>query len=59
MTIVILAAMFRRHTREPFPTRNIIALSVIVLIVLIFILNQLKKAEKAAETSQPILIEQE
>lgn len=50
--------MFRRQTREPFPIRNIIALSVVVLIVLLFVLQQLKKAENAEPAQQPILIEQ-
>lgn len=49
--------MFRRHTREPFPLRNIIALSAIVLLVLLFMLQQLKKAEKEA-AHPPVLIEQ-
>ena len=53
--------MFRRQTREPFPIRNIIALSLIVLIVLLFVLQQLKKAEAPASpaaTEQPIAPEE-
>jgi uncharacterized membrane protein affecting hemolysin expression len=51
--------MFRRHTREPFPVRNIIVLSFVMLIVLAFILYQLKKSEEAAPANQPLLIEQD
>lgn len=50
--------MFRRQTREPFPIRNIIAFSVIVLIVLLFVLQEMKKAETPAPANQPLLIEQ-
>lgn len=50
--------MFRRHTREPFPLRNIVALSAIVLIVLLFILQQLKKTDTVRQDdAPPILIE--
>ncbi|MBK6933449.1 MAG: hypothetical protein IPH12_22305 [Saprospirales bacterium] len=48
--------MFRRQTRDPFPVRNIIALSVIVLLVLLYVLRQLKKAEQAGQ--EPIRMEQ-
>jgi len=51
--------MFRRHTREPFPLRNIVALSAVVLIVLLFLVQQLKKAGATHQddAQQPILIE--
>ncbi len=39
--------MFRRHTREPFPIRNIVLLSVVVLLILLYVLYQLKQAEEA------------
>lgn len=45
--------MFRRHTREPFPIRNIVLLSVVVLLILLYVLYQLKKAEEAP----PLIIE--
>ena len=47
--------MFRRQSRDPFPVRNIAALSVIVLLVLVFVLQQMNKAEQAAATA--LLIE--
>ncbi|MBL7798202.1 MAG: hypothetical protein JNJ90_17040 [Saprospiraceae bacterium] len=47
--------MFRRQVRDPFPVRNIIALSLVVLLVLLFFLRQLKQAEQAP--AQPLLIE--
>ncbi|MBK8968237.1 MAG: hypothetical protein H6574_16775 [Lewinellaceae bacterium] len=50
--------MFRRHTREPFPVRNIIVLSIVMLVVLAFILHQLKKAEQEPPANQPLIIEQ-
>ncbi|MBK9336600.1 MAG: hypothetical protein IPM98_08395 [Lewinellaceae bacterium] len=50
--------MFRRQARDPFPVRNIIAMAAIALIVLLFLFQQLKKAETAQqETSPPIRIE--
>jgi len=47
--------MFRRHTREPFPVRNIVLLSAVVLLILLYLLYQLKKTETAP--SPPIIIE--
>jgi len=47
--------MFRRQSRDPFPVRNIAALSFIVLLVLLFFLQQLKKAEQAPKPA--LLIE--
>ncbi len=49
--------MFERRSRQPFPVRNIIALSLVVLLVLLFLLYQLKKAERE-QGNQPLLIEQ-
>ncbi|MCS6930027.1 MAG: hypothetical protein NZM43_11125 [Saprospiraceae bacterium] len=43
--------MFRRHTREPFPIRNIVLLSVVVLLILLYMLYQLKKAERASSST--------
>ncbi|GEM_PF-1334887 len=42
-----ITIMFRRQSRDPFPVRNIAALSFIVLLVLVFVLQQLKKTEQA------------
>jgi len=51
--------MFRRHTREPFPVRNIIVLSIVMIIALAFILYQLKKAGQEPPAKQPLIIEQD
>jgi len=46
---------FQRQIRDPFPIRNIVALSLVVLLVLLFFLRQLKQMEQAP--AQPLLIE--
>jgi len=48
--------MFQRQSREPFPIRNILLLALIVLGFLLFLIGQMKKAEKPAAapaTEQP------